>query len=775
MKKLISIFLIFFTLVLFQIFINQNEKSKILSQKIKKCNDLSYESHILNKPQNFSDIEIDLVIDDERKWKEIILNSHISESKDKSFSFNPNYTDAKITIKNKFGFNCSLKAKIKPQGNLMDHFRDYGPGYDPMYILPSLKVKLPKGNIFGIVEFRLFIPKTRNQGNEIFATTLLQELGFYAPRTAYVDLNYQNKKYKFLFQEKLNKEFLENNSLQEGLIFTADERFMLKYERVENIDGKTVEPKELGISKFKLTETKFLKNNKNFIDTAIKTLQTFNVASHFYSSDLKQMYGVDFFSSQQNKIYQDFFVKMPEFDALMYAIGAEHGLSANDRRFYLDTTNRYFIPIYNDGLISIFSNDKFSSSNVLFDIELKLKNSKKFFYSAKVGAPKIKKKIDKINLDSLSDKLNMRGLNVPINDLKSIIKLIKKNSTLLSNLSDNQIIKVSSKNQHPLKNFNAVKKNIKAKYLFITEKGYEKCDLLLKQCLDIKLDSKKLLSALKQNLKDDDGNEFILLGKLDQFKELKKKKLDNEKVYSFDNLKFKIFGDVAIEINKEIKHIKFIKKRSNSRILFYDSLLKDWKIEFIDIPQDENSIILRDYNGLSGCINIYDSNIKNLRIFAENAKCEDALNLVRTEGSITEVEIINSSFDGIDADFSNLTLDNIKIINSQNDCMDFSYGNYILNNLNLEKCSDKAVSTGESSNLEINNFIIKDSIIGIASKDSAVVNSNNGLIDKVDKCFSLYKKKQEFNGGLLKYNNLDCQNYNVFAFKDNYSKLIEVN
>ena len=775
MKKLIPIFLIFFTLVVFQTFIHQIEKKKTLSQKIKKCNDLNYDSHILNKSQNFSDIEIDLVIDDERKWKKIILNSHISESKDKSFSFDPKYTDAKITIKNKFGFNCSLKAKIKPHGNLMDHFRDYGPGYDLIYILPSLKVKLSEGNIFGIVEFRLFIPKTRNKGNEIFATTLLQELGFYAPRTSYVDVNYQNKKYKFLFQEKLNKEFLENNSLQEGLIFTADERFMLKYERIKIIDGKMVEPKELGVSKFRLTETKLLKKNKNFIDTAIKTLQTFNVVSHFYSSDLKQMYGVDFFSSQKNKIYQDFFVKMPEFDALMYAIGAEHGLSADDRRFYLDLTNRYFIPLYNDGEISIFSKDKFSPSNVLFDIELKLKNSKKFFYSAKIGAPKIKKKLDKINLDNLSDKLNMRGLNVPINDLRSIIKLIKKNSTLLSNLSDNQIIKVSSKNQHPLKNLNAVKKNIKAKYLFITEKGYKKCDLLLNQCVDIKLDSKKLLSALKQNLKDEDGNKFILLGKLDEFKELKKKTLDNEKVYSFDNLKFKIFGDVAIEINKEIKHIKFIKKKSNSRILFYDSLLKDWKIEFIDIPQDDNIIVLRDSNGLSGCINIYDSTIINLRVFAENARCEDALNLVRTEGSIVEVEIKNSSFDGIDADFSDLTLDNIKIINSQNDCMDFSYGNYILNNLNLEKCSDKAVSTGESSNLEINNFIIKDSMIGIASKDSAVVNSKNGLIDKVDKCFSLYKKKQEFNGGLLKYHNLDCQNYNVFAFKDNHSKLIEVN
>ena len=41
----------------------------------------------------------------------------------------------------------SLKAKIKPHGDLMDHFRDYGPGYDPIYILPSLKVKLIEGNI----------------------------------------------------------------------------------------------------------------------------------------------------------------------------------------------------------------------------------------------------------------------------------------------------------------------------------------------------------------------------------------------------------------------------------------------------------------------------------------------------------------------------------------------------------------------------------------------------------------------------------------------------
>jgi len=775
MKKLIPIFLIFFTLVVIQTFIHQIENTKILSQKVKKCNDLNYDSHILNKSQNFSDFNMSLIIDEERKWKKIILNTHLSEHEDKSFTYDAEYTDAKIILKNKFGFQCKLKAKIKPHGDLLDHYRDYGPGYDPIYALPSIKVKLMEGNIFGIVEFRLLVPKTRRKGNEIFVTTLFQKLNFYAPRTTYVNLNYDKKDYRFLFQEKLNKEFLESNSLQEGLFFAGDERFSFKYENIAYVNGKAVEEKEIGISKFRITESRFLKKNQIFIDPAILTLEALNVSSHFYSSDIKQSWLIDYFTTQKNKIYEKLFENLPEFDAMMYAVGAEHGLSRDDRRFYFDALNKNLIPIYNDGAVEIFSNDKFSSLNINSDIGKQLKENKKFSNSARIGASNIIQKIEDINLKDLQDTLNLRGLSVPMKDLKLVIELIKNNLILLAKLNDDQIIKVSNANQHPLKNINAVNKNIKASYLFVTDNGYEICDLLLSQCFDKKLSSRELRLALKQNLKDEDGNKFILLGKLDEFKELKKKTLDNEKIYSFDNLKFKIFGDIAIEINKEIKHIKFIKRKSNSRILFYDSLLKDWKIEFIDILQDDNSIVLRDSNGLTGCINIYDSTIINLRFFAENARCEDALNLVRTEGSIAEAEIKNSSFDGIDADFSNLTLSNIKIINSQNDCMDFSYGNYILNNLNLEKCSDKAVSTGESSNLEINNFLIKDSIIGIASKDSAVVKSKNGLIDKVDKCFSLYKKKQEFNGGLLKYNNLDCQNYNVFAFKDNHSKLIELN
>ncbi len=780
MKKLIPFSFIFLILLIFYIFIDDYEDKAILSKNVKNCNELDYEGHRNNKVDNFSEIQIDLNIDDERKWKKTILNTHISEQEDKSFTYDAKFIKATLRIQNKYGFDCVLKAKIKPHGDLVDHYRDYGPGYDPIYVIPSLKVKLLEGNIFGIVEFRLLIPKTREEGNEIFATSLFQEIDFYAPRTTYAYVKYNNKKYKFLFQEKLVKEFLEYNALQEGLFYAGDERFSFKYEKNKNIDGKVIDEKEIGISKFRITESKFIRKNKIFVKPAIETLQALNVSSHFYSSNIKQSGLIDYYTTQKNTEYENFFKNLPEFDALMYAIGADHGLSRDDRRFYFDVTNKNFIPIYNDGDVKIFSGDKFSGPNYHSDIEQKLKNNAKFTNSARVGAPNIVSKIDNIDVKNLEETLKTRGLKVREKDLISILKLIKKNLILLSNLENDQIYNVSNLNQHPIKNEEAIRKKIKASYIFTSGSEFQKCDLLLNNCENIKLSSKDLRKALKQNLKDINGDELIFLGDLDKFKNLKiidekNNKIKDDNLLITKDFRVKIFGTIEVDIDEKNKKIKFSKKNSNSRVLFFNSNLNNWEIEFFDFVDTSQNIINRDSNGLSGCINIYDSKIENLKFNISNSKCEDALNLVRTEGTIDKLKIINSFFDGLDADFSSLSIQNIEVVNSGNDCLDFSYGDYFLSNLNLSKCNDKAVSIGEASKLKMNNFFIKESLIGIASKDSAMVNSTDGSIKKVRNCVSLYKKKQEFNGGMLKYNNLKCDDYQDFAYKDSYSKLIELN
>tara|TARA_B100001175_G_C19462250_1_gene617165 strand:- start:1052 stop:1552 length:501 start_codon:yes stop_codon:yes gene_type:complete len=159
-----------------------------------------------------------------------------------------------------------------------------------------------------------------------------------------------------------------------------------------------------------------------------------------------------------------------------------------------------------------------------------------------------------------------------------------------------------------------------------------------------------------------------------------------------------------------------------------------------------------------------------------DSKCEDAVNFVRSEGNVEKIEIVNSAFDGIDADFSKIKFNNVLVKKSGNDCLDFSYGMYLLKNSDIFSCGDKGISVGESSFLKIENTIIKNSETGIAAKDFAEVEIKNGKIFNTKYCFQAYNKKQEFSGGLIKIENSKCNKTNQFILnKDKNSKIIYKN
>ena len=73
-------------------------------------------------------------------------------------------------------------------------------------------------------------------------------------------------------------------------------------------------------------------------------------------------------------------------------------------------------------------------------------------------------------------------------------------------------------------------------------------------------------------------------------------------------------------------------------------------------------------------LNFYDINLIDVKLNFENSNCEDAINFVRAKGSVREMNIQNSSFDAMDADFSKLQFNNLKINKSLNDCLDFIWG-----------------------------------------------------------------------------------------------------
>ena len=194
-------------------------------------------------------------------------------------------------------------------------------------------------------------------------------------------------------------------------------------------------------------------------------------------------------------------------------------------------------------------------------------------------------------------------------------------------------------------------------------------------------------------------------------------------------------------------------------------MLKDININFYG---SENEVQLEppnypiDQRGLTGCLSLAHLSVKNITIKSNNSSCEDAVNLINVDGSLNEINIIDSYMDALDIDFSRVNIDHINIVSAGNDCVDLSKGDYKFNKLNLLNCGEKGLSVGEKSFLQLNEIIIENSIIGISSKDSSIVTVESLDITASEKCLESKRKKQEFSGGILNIKNFNCHNSIIF-------------
>ena len=178
-----------------------------------------------------------------------------------------------------------------------------------------------------------------------------------------------------------------------------------------------------------------------------------------------------------------------------------------------------------------------------------------------------------------------------------------------------------------------------------------------------------------------------------------------------------------------------------------------------------------DTLGLTGCVSLINLKLTNLKIKANNSNCEDTINIINSSGNIESVNIENSFSDALDVDFSNVSFNKIKISNAINDCVDFSYGDYILKNLELKNCGDKGLSIGEKSKVDLENINIQIANIGVATKDSSVLNLKDASISNSNTCISAYKKKQEFMGGYIEIDELNCLKSKTKTSFDKFSKI----
>jgi len=739
------------------------------SNKVKLCSKLNYKDSLNLHPDNFRKINLKLNMVDERKWRRILFESEITARQNSQGAYdNANFysksrrADASIEVNIKPGLKCVLLAEIRPHGDLRDHRQGSG--------LPSLNVKLKDGHLFGIVHFILFRPVSRGYDNEIFATTFLRELNLLAPRSFKSKINYRNLQNNFIFQEKIVKEFLEHSYFRESALFEGDQRFIW------------IEPTSVNnIFRHRLINKNWARKEKSSLFISETGLSILNEINQYHRGG--KIDQVDYFTASKKVGMDKYFDKIPVFDAFVTAINGWHNLSRDDRHFYYDPTIRKFFPIYYDGMSegiqSILTKD-----NKVSDYRL----ARKVVPSAIYGSSEALRRLNTLKIDNLHNELLKNGLNLKKAQVEKMVKLVKNKLTILQNFNSDKIVNVSSDVE--TKSFmkkNFIENNFVSKRLLYYDKefrNYLNCNLYGDDCKKVILKPKDKIKALAQELKDENKIHLIFVGKKRKsltsqgwfnhyaFKEsLPENKI--QKIKILQSVELLLYGDIDYKLESSSKIIELTRNDSSGKAVFTKGNLDSWKIVFNDNSNDIlNSKV--DINGYTGCLSFFDIKISKISIESFNAKCEDAINFVRVNGSVQNLIVKNSQFDAIDADFSIIDFDLVNIQNSKNDCMDFSYGNYLIKKAEIKFCGDKAISVGETSKVNVESLLVTNSNIGIAAKDYGFISVNSGEISNTKSCVEVYNKKQEFSGGHIISEKLKCKNSLRDSQVDEMS-LLEVN
>jgi len=754
------------------IIINFFQSELVASDKSNiKC--LNFQTYFDNDylPINFLEIKIN----DYRKWQvnniRILSNtSHVIRDKFKK-KFN---ADLIFTLEK--DIKCHLKARVRTQGDLKDHII-----YKDGQVYQSLDIQLLDGHINNITRFKLFLDGTRGiSKDEVFMTELLREFNYIAPRTQLLKVKMNNLNMTMLFQEKASKEMLEFHKRREAPILEGDEKYMMRYAAdVQNKEGinwpEILRVSEIGsrIQLAKMTNTNWTIKNENFLNTSINALKNLNNVYLIYINNYKDKknnfsflrYHLNnqllSYNSKRNKL------RLNIYDILIMSANGYHGLYAHNRKFYWNAFEEFFEPIYYDG--------EFDLSKRPDHLNFPLENN--FLQSVY----KTQELLQNLDFQNFRNKLINKNLNLSIGDIASKIEKLTDNIEFIKklylekNIEDLKFDSLLKEKDDQLEQYyqNLRDQKIKIKFLSYNnqEKSFLLCEGITKICKEkFHLNIDQVRNLLEANLKIDDYFYEIFNNEVPRDLNYKFKLLNNE---FFKNVKF--YYNQHIEFNYDKKNNLFLIKQKNNlgRVFFLGGKVKNVTIKFFgdEILFNKNLVNRLDDNNLTGCLSFIDIKFEDSLLESHNSICEDGINIINSKGKIKQINSQNSMFDGIDIDFSNVFLDKVEIINSYNDCIDFSGGEYIVRLLIAKRCKDKGISVGENTSINLNEIIVDNVDIGIASKDSSKAYLDKSKIMNSKICYSAYKKKQEFNGGYLAIENSSCRNsLNIFE-NDDYSKV----
>ena len=649
---------------------------------------------------------------------------------------------ANVVINYQFG-KCEFKGSIKQSGDWKDHIGLLSGGRP----YRSLNVKLDTGNVVSAVQFKLLIPKTRNGENEILASLVLKKLGLISPETFAVEVGVNGVSSTMLFQESARKELLERNHRREGPIFEGDEALLWSFE-----DFNLFELENISLSRM-TNKNWFMKGDSS---QAI-TLSAYSALQSAYLNFATNIENAEGLIITPNKKESSEF---SEFLFALLAMNGAHALVPHNRKFYFNAITSKFEPIYYDGNVSFkkLANKHMNrpldtilsagfSNNVspnFIDKIADLLNSEvlRAEFSDRVRAFN-KSKISKVNFENFfNDAIAQYFENVQYLDNKITNMLTDLNENKMNRKSKVKFLKAvknSGVSQNHIQNLEV----LDGKYIATFHSGNQ-------QTISIK-DVSKVISRNNLN-----GERTVFIGN-DSHNELQKN--DNTHTVSFAK-KLTMSAGVKVRVSETEKTLTFIQKKENDWVLIHSGEFNGWKIEFNGIQKTNNSKLLTNQrfnqNGITGCINFYKSNFQNTTIKVSGGVCEDSINIINSSGALKSVSVDSAFADAIDIDFSIIDISEIYVVDAGNDCFDVSGGSYRVSNIYLNNCLDKGVSVGEGSTLFATNMELNSANIGVSSKDLSKVEILNAQLNDINVCLEALQKKQEFGGGSMTVENLEC-------------------
>ena len=638
--------------------------------------------------------------------------------------------DADVIINYDFG-TCRYRGKVRQNGDWKDHIKLINGN-----LIQSLDIKLKTGNILNAVKFKLLIPETRNGLNEIFASTILKYLGFIAPETFEVNTSINGSNFLMLFQEKAEKELLERNSRREGPIFRGDETLMWGYENYSLIELDRLSLATL----YNKAWFKKGPSSQQIILSAYEKLQNSSLKNRFHQGEHPhQTYLIPEWASE---------VRYNDFMGILIAMNGRHGLFINNRKHYYNAITGSFEPIYYDGNVDLTG--RFDDLN---SYRLKpVRFSDHLFQSVE-------------GLDANSE-LKDEFLKRVINEDQALLFFNKSLTNMKSNVRK---IQVQSGKFEDFKNFkNAT--NHSEYYSWYKDLQYSK-RLRQKLITNIELEGGTYLATF-------DDQEILALSEDEVLSVISKNTLHNKRVIyipskpnitearevdikdlSISGIKIRMSKGMSVEYNLTEKRLLFNQTNSSDWVLIHDSYISGWSLSLNgSAASSAMSAPKQRFNGkgLTGCLTIYNAELIDSSLLVTDGQCEDSLNFINTNGRKISITIHNAYADAVDADFSFLDIERLDVSSAGNDCFDVSGGKYVVAVAELKGCGDKGISVGEKSYFKGDEILIKNALIGVSAKDSSRAVVKNLNTKELPVCGEAKKKKQEFDGGELFIQEINC-------------------